>query len=375
MDVNQSKDLVQREALNAWHKSNYRGVLELATGSGKTRIGVMAASYLARLIEYDYSILIVVPTTVIKDEWELEFKKWKETKTFNLCVTVECIHTARKFNKQHYDLLILDEIHRYINGEVNTKLIKNNKFDKILGLSGTIENNLLEELNKIAPICYSLSLYDAVEMGIVSDFVVYNIPIELTIPERTEYNRLSGKIAYMWENFSRQDWKNITARKKILYQAKGKMKMLTKVLNIFNDADYGIIFSMDKLYADKVKKKIGDTCVVQHSGIKKKERIQGLKQFADGRSKVNKISAVTVLDEGVNMPRLSYAVTLANSSKSRQMMQRLGRICRLKPDGSTAILIRLYCNNTKEMDWLESSQSKLKVINVKNLEELRKLIN
>jgi len=375
MNVNQAKDLVQREALNSWHSSNYRGVLELATGSGKTRIGIMAASYLAKKAEYDYTILIVVPTTVIKDEWEVEFKKWKESKTFNLCVQVECINTARTFNNVQFDLLILDETHRYLSGEINLKLLRNNKFDKILGLSGTIENNLLEELNKWAPICYSLNLYDAVEMGIVSDFTVYNIPVELTAPERAKYITLSGKIAYLWENFNRQDWKNITQRKNILYHASAKMKMLQKVLKIFDESDYGIIFSMDKKYADKVSKKIGDTCVAQHSGLKKKDRVEGLKKFADGRNKINKISAVTVLDEGANLKRLSYAIMMSNSSKGRQMLQRLGRICRLKPDGSSAILIRIYCKNTKEEDWLESSQSKLKVVNVENLNQLRKLIN
>ena len=375
MNINQAKDLVQRDALNSWYKSNYRSVLELATGAGKSRMGVMAAAFLAKRAAYKYSILIVVPTTVIQDSWKEEFKKWKEFDTFSKCVTVECIHTARKFNKKHYDLVILDEVHRYLNGAVNLKLLRKNKFDKILGLSGTIEDNLLEELNKWAPISYSLSLYDAVEMGIVSDFTVYNIPIELTIPERKQYKILSRKISYMWETYSRQDWKSITTRKKILYQAKGKMKMLTKVLNVFNESNYGIIFSMDKDHADKISKKIGDTCVTQHSGLSKKNRLEGIKQFSDGRSKVNKISAVTVLDEGVNLKRLSYAIMMSNSSKGRQMLQRLGRICRLKPDGSSAIMIRIYCEDTKEVDWLDSSQSKLKVINVTNLEELRKLIN
>ena len=271
MSINQAKDKIQREVLNAWHKNNYKGTAELATGTGKTRIGVLAASYLAKKANYNYKILIVTPTTVIQQEWENEFKLWKESKVFESCVQVECINTARNFKTTDFDLLIADEIHRYLGGQINLKLFKNNKFPKILGLSGTIEDNLLQELNKIAPIHYSLNLDSAVEIGLVSEFTVYNIPVELNINERKEYIKLSKIIEYSWQAYSIHSWKNISDRKNILYNAKSKIKLLEKLIKVFDNNSYGIIFSMTKDYANIVKNKLGDKCIVQHSGISKKK--------------------------------------------------------------------------------------------------------
>jgi superfamily II DNA or RNA helicase len=375
MSINQAKDKIQREVLNAWHKNNYKGTAELATGTGKTRIGVLAASYLAKKANYNYKILIVTPTTVIQQEWENEFKLWKESKVFESCVQVECINTARNFKTTDFDLLIADEIHRYLGGQINLKLFKNNKFPKILGLSGTIEDNLLQELNKIAPIHYSLNLDSAVEIGLVSEFTVYNIPVELNINERKEYIKLSKIIEYSWQAYSIHSWKNISDRKNILYNAKSKIKLLEKLIKVFDNNSYGIIFSMTKDYANIVKNKLGDKCIVQHSGISKKNRIKSLKEFSDGRTKTRIISTAMVLDEGVNLRRIEYAILTANSSKGRQQLQRVGRVCRLGKDNKHAIIVRIYCKNTKEESWLETSQKGLKVVNLNNLQEFINIIN
>jgi superfamily II DNA or RNA helicase len=375
MTVNDQKDKVQKEALNAWRDKGCKGTCELATGAGKTRIGVIAASHFAKAADYNYKVLIVTPTSAIQDEWRNEFIKWKKEKTLHECVNIQCINTARKYEDEHYDLLIVDEVHRYLRGPVNSKLFENNTFDKILGLSGTIELNLLDQLNRYAPICYSLNLYDAVEMGLVSNFTVYNIPVELTKPERTQYNKYTRAIEWLWNTRSMHSWKNISARKELLYNAKAKIKLVQKLVNMFNKNDYGIIFSMSKNYANTVAKKLGDRCIVQHSGITKKNRALGLKKFGDGRTKKRIISTAIVLDEGVNLPRIQYGILTASSSKGRQQLQRAGRLCRLGEDGKHAIIIRIYCKDTKEEDWLETSQSKLEVVHVDNIQELKKLIN
>lgn len=373
--MNSTKDIIQREVLNTWWKAGCIGTVEATTGFGKSRLGILASSYFAKKANYDYKILIIVPTTTLQEEWRKEFKIWKENKVFNSCVRVECINTARNFKLTHWDLVICDEIHNYLNGEVNTKFFKNNKFDKILGLSATIEDNLIEELNKYAPICYTLNLYQAVELGLVSDFTVYNMPVKLNSLERKEYNRLSGAIQYAWEHHHVHSWKNISARKDILYGAEAKMKLLESIINLFDKDVHGIVFSMTKDYSNAVKKKLGGKCLAHHSGISKKTRINNLKKFADGRTKIKILSSARTLDEGVNLPRLQYGILVSSSSKSKQQNQRVGRCIRLGKDGKHAIIIRLYCEDTKEEEWVNTSQAKLKVVKVKNLKELSKLIN
>ena len=375
MNINDKKDLIQREILNIWWKNKCRGTIEAATGFGKSRLGVLACSYFAKLFNYSFKILIIVPTEALKFEWESEFNKWKESKVFNKCIDVQCINTARKYKNKKYDLVICDEIHNYIRGKVNVKFFSNNKYDRILGLSATIEDNLVEYLNIVSPICYTLDLYQAVELGLVSEFTMYNIPVKLNASERKLYDELSSKIAYTWETYHRQAWGSITARAQILYSAKAKMTTMKKIVGLFDEDEYGVIFNMTKDQADAVHKNLKDRCVPHHSGVSKKKRVEHLKSFADGRTKINILSSARTLDEGVNLPRVKYGLLMSSSSKVKQQNQRVGRVIRLGDDDKHAIVMRLYCEDTKEEDWLDSSQSKLNVVNVKDLKELKKLIN
>jgi RNA polymerase primary sigma factor len=375
MNINETKDLVQREILNIWWKNKCRGTIEAATGFGKSRLGVLACSYFVKKFDHSFKILIIVPTEALKREWRSEFIKWKETKVFNTCIDVQCINTAREYKGNKYDLVIFDEIHNYIKGKVNIKFFSNNKYDRILGLSATIEDNLVEHLDLIAPICYTLDLYQAVELGLVSEFTMYNIPVKLNATERKLYDTLSSKIAHTWENYHRQAWGSITARAKILYSAKAKMVTMKKIVKLFGEDEYGVIFNMTKDQADEVHKNLKGVCVPHHSGVSKKKRVENLKSFADGRTNIRILSSARTLDEGVNLPRVKYGLLMSSSSKVTQQNQRVGRVIRLGDEDKHAVVMRLYCEHTKEDDWLDSSQSKLNVINVKDLKELKLLIN
>lgn len=105
------KDKIQRDCLNKWYLADCKGSLELATGIGKSRCGILASEYFAKKNGYDYKILIITPTTVIRDSsWVNEFKAWGSLETFNRCVRIECINTVYKWKNQHFDLVIVDRI-------------------------------------------------------------------------------------------------------------------------------------------------------------------------------------------------------------------------------------------------------------------------
>jgi superfamily II DNA or RNA helicase len=55
-----------------------------------------------------------------------------------------------------------------------------------------------------------------------------------------------------------------------------------------------------------------------------------------------------VLDEGVDVPDAELAVVLAAFRTRRQMIQRLGRVLRLKPDGRAATLVIAFAIDTRE---------------------------
>lgn len=370
--LHSNKDLEQRKALNLWWRSGCKSSLELPTGFGKTRVGVMASRYIFDNVP-DCKILIVTPTTAIKEEWSNEFKKWKETKVLP-SVDIQCINTAREYSDKYYDLIILDEIHNYLGGEENSKIFKNNSYKALLGLSATIDNSLLEELNKVAPIVYSMDLNTAVDLGLVSNYTILNLGVDLTTEERKEYDRLTLAIDYAFQAHGRRSWKNISLRKELLYKAFNKITMVQSIVDLFNN-DYGVIFSMTKDYADLVQSIFSETSLAHHSGISKKQRIANLKKFADGRTKLRLLSSAKTLDEGVNLPRIKFALILASSSKPKQAIQRVGRCVRLAEDKDKAHIIRLYVKNSKEELWVTNSQNKLKCINLSSIEELKTYLN
>ena len=369
MSVQKNKDKVQREALNAWVLAGCEGTIEAATAFGKTRVGVLAISHYAKKADYKFKALIVTPTTAIQEEWRKEFKKWGESRVLQECVEVYCINTAREFVGCCYNIAVFDEIHNYINGEVNYKVFKNNVFDKILGLSASIDNSIMSSLNEVAPICYALTVYDALELELISEFTVYNLPIALTEEENMQYKSLSNAITYTWERFGRQAWKKIGERKDILYKAANKLGVVEEISKYFN-SNYGIVFSQTKNYADLVQDTIGETCVSHHSGITAKNRLLNLKKFADGRTKVKRISSAKTLDEGVTLPRLEFAVIASGSSKPKQMIQRVGRCLRLDVEGKHANIIRLYVKDTVEENWISNAQKGFKVVNINSINEI-----
>lgn len=369
MSVNLQKDRIQREALNCWVKAGCKGTIELATGAGKTRIGVLAISHFAKQADYEYKALIVTPTTAIQEEWRKEFKTWGEGRVLTECVEIYCINTARTFEQETFDILVADEIHNYPVGEINARLFANNNFKFVLGLSASIDDEVLEVLKKIAPVCYTLNVYDALELGLISDFTIYNISVRLTPEEEKEYNRLTKAIDYYYATYRRQAWANINLRKTLLYNASEKMEIIRQISKKYNDK-YGIVFSQTKGYANDVKELLGDICLPHHSGLNAKKRIANLKRFADGRTKVKRISSARTLDEGVTLPRLEFAVISSGSSKPKQQIQRVGRVCRLGPENKHAIVIRLCVEGTVEENWLVSAQKGFKIININSVNDI-----
>lgn len=80
--------------------------------------------------------------------------------------------------------------------------------------------------------------------------------------------------------------------------------------------------------------------------MKSDEREEILTAFRDGHKSV--ITAPRVLDEGVDVPDADLGIVLSASSSRRQMIQRMGRVLRVKANGGHARLVVLYAEGTME---------------------------
>lgn len=408
-NVNKNKNKVQKEGLTSWRLAGYAGTLEMATGTGKSRCGVLAAK---RFVENnpDAKILVLTPTRTIRDNaWKDEFKKWGQKKLFDKNVETECIQSAYKRSGEHFDLVIADEIHNYIIHDGTEKysyyqFFENNTWNGLLGLSATIDDQQRLNLNAVAPVVYSVGTKQALDLGLIAPFKIYNVPVQLTPVEKKKldgldkqfdstfpmfqydlglmYRAMGDKDFYAnYCRFHKYDYddkfirdapyicnKAISGRKKLLSECEGKLKAVVKINKALRSST-GIVFGNTVDFADKVAGIIGDTCVVFHSKIGKKAKEAALKKLQDGRTKVNLISTAKALNEGANIKGLTYAIVAAGTSKQRDLIQRIGRAVRFE-EGKQATIIQLYVPNSKDEQWLRKRQESFDVEWLSGVDEL-----
>jgi superfamily II DNA or RNA helicase len=83
-----------------------------------------------------------------------------------------------------------------------------------------------------------------------------------------------------------------------------------------------------------------------HGGLPSEKRRIRLAQFRRGR--IDALVAPRVLDEGVDVPDADVALVLSAFRTRRQLIQRLGRVLRRKPDGAVATLVLAHAVDTHE---------------------------
>lgn len=219
----------QLAALKAWSENGYNGILELATGAGKTITSIYAAT---KTIEQNDGMLLIVavPYQDLADQW------CEELKLFNI-TPLRCYgsrtdwepslraYVARNCDAQHEFLAIVvvnrtltsdhfqsyvnqldharlffigDECHHHSAEGFDGKLFPNARFR--IGLSATPFHYLDEERNERLRGIYDKSVYrytlaDAVHDGVLTPYEYHPIPVELTEAETLEYIELSDQIA------------------------------------------------------------------------------------------------------------------------------------------------------------------------------------
>lgn len=394
--MNQFRESAQTKALTRWKEFGYKGTLELCTGFGKTYTAIRPASYFAGEANYNYRILILTPTTVIKEKvWAKEFKKWGFEDVYKKCVTIECIQTAFKWIGTHWDLVIADEMHNYLPDDDHKeyqffKFFDHNTYDKILGLSAKIPIKKQKYLNKIAPIVYQVDLETALKYKIVSDFNIYAIRVSMNAESSSEYREIQRKYFYFerhlggpFEAFRNATkyleekhpnmcsmalgfYSSMKKRKEFLYNLPEKVELSNVLMNHLQGK--GILFAMSTNMADKIGER-KDT-VVYHSKQTKVVNEQSMRAF-EKRKTVRYLASAEALNEGYDVPEVDYAIILAFTSSEKDMIQRIGRCVRKNGDKVANIFI-FFCPGTQEEKWLRKATKSFssELITYLNIEEL-----
>lgn len=392
-----SRDERQAQALKAWIKAKGHGTIVAATGVGKTRIAMNAITKL-RAKYPTISVLVVVPTQNLKEQWSRELDE--RGLGFNTDVRVMMGASKKEWS---CDLLVIDEAHK-INSECISALLTNTKYKLILGLTATFErlDGRHEILAKYAPVCDTITMEDALLNGWVSKYKDYVVIIDVNdIDTYKEYNKeftkayeffewdfdlamsMAGKdgFRHRWDYCKKQfpnDYemqksflktvsfnamsfmRSMQARKKFVQNHPEKIRIAKEIIKYRSDKKI-VTFNANV----KMAESYGDGYVYTGKDGKKKNRIT-IEEFSG--LPYGQLHSCKMAIEGLDVPDLSVGIQTGVDSSKTKAVQSLGRIVRLQKD-KTAEFFTLVINDTIETKWMENAKkdSKIEIIDVKNL--------
>lgn len=380
-----TRDERQLSFVNTFKNKKGTGTLLAATGFGKTFCAFLVLEKMFKLTP-KLKVLIVVPTENLKDQWEYKIKQLK----FPNC-NVKIVNTACKI-KDYYDFVILDEVHMY-GGDI-FKGVFDIPRKYILGLTATIDPH--SDINKLikqnCPVIDSISLEECKTNGWVADFEVYNLKVQFTPKEQSEYNKVEYTYRYAekllggkFEAFSTANewkesedlekkkvaflyWNAMQRRKRIVINAENKIKVAVDILNKYPDKK-ALVFSESITLANQIKKGVGKRCAVYHSKLPQHEKVKTLKLFNES-TELSVISSVQALNAGADIPACSLGIVTSGNSKEISDLQRTGRVVRKYGD-KKSIFINLYIPDTQDETWLKKRQKTVIPKIISSIEEIQ----
>jgi superfamily II DNA or RNA helicase len=378
-----TRDELQMEALQSWINSGCVGNIILPTGTGKSKLALMAAG---SVIEHFYSLNMLTESSqvlIVTSRINLKINEFPNTiKKFGYeawakYIKIHCLQSAYKFSGNHYLCIIVDEVHNMY-GTNYTALINNNSYYYYLGLTATLSKEKeIHSLSHNIPIVYKKTFNDVVRHKIVNPVTVINVAITLNetelnayqeinldienlvdalVPNGTAFDALKLATKYskdttneFMQKLSLRYFKLIKERLRILQWAESRYSCLLSILSKHQDEKIivftGSIGQLETYYVNVTNLKTFKT-FRYHSQMTKKERLQELDKFAkEPKSAI--IFSAEALNEGVDIPDCSVAIVLFGTTSQLVDTQRKGRIARFA-DNKNAIMYNVYVSSSIE---------------------------
>jgi len=398
MKLDQSRLNRQKKAARLWIDGKGRGTVVGTTGFGKSMIAQLIGRFLKNK-NRGFPIIIVVPTNYLKEQWEgiVKDEKWSRTQVWVINSLIRSKHKT--------GLLILDEVHMY-SAPTFRKVFTHVEYKFVIGLTATLDEKDAKYniIRKKCPVVDEITIREARDNGWISDYVIYNLGIELPTTDREAYDVINQKFIRLFamfrhdlnlarkcmfnkavrEKFSqemdipasqifllaRKLQEYIRKRQTFLYEYRPKLDLAIDICNTFPNRKI-IAFSQSIEAANHIHNNMGDTCAVYHSKVKgetvdgkyvgaKRMKQYAVKRFAsnDGTVKCHVLSTARALDLGADLPLIDMVIVTSGSSKALQAIQRYGRSLR-KVEGKSTIIIEIYVLETQDYKWLKSRQKKV----------------
>lgn len=370
----------QGQAVAAWESAEGRGLLSMATGSGKTVTSLICAT---RLQDACSPLLVVIaaPYRPLVEQWSDEVRDFGISPT-NLArlagseriravrdaimrldrevTRVEAVVMTHDFllsdtfkellssiPDEIATLLIADEVHNL--GRPRFLAAPPERFTYRLGLSATPVLQYNEEGTQaitdfFGDTVFQFSLAQAIGVCLVP-YNYYLHPVQLTSDEQQQWDELTEKLIRAGfkgsdgeapqSSLSPEVLALLVKRRSVLEGAAGKVPALLAQLNNvgLESVRHTLVYCSDKRpeQLTSVNRALMDEGafvrqITSEETVDRRQTAEILKDFAQGDYQV--ITCKRVLDEGVDLPEVRTAYLLASSTVRRQWVQRRGRILR-----------------------------------------------
>jgi len=370
----------QVSAVNCWKQNGFRGILEHATGSGKTITSISAIE--AHFRDYQFVILLV-PSNILMRQWEEEIKQYlpnvslakmgagfddsavinimtnlDDSEPMILLSTIQTIRDRRHiFNlnrlvdsKPNNVLLIVDECHRI--GSESFSEFSKIKFTRTLGLSATpVRYGDTEGTQRIiqllGPVIDKYSLSNALRDGHLCKYEYFIETISLTAYEQEKYDTIRAKMARAFAQWKNSDEKEMPSTlsslifesRRIIRGAEKKLQRMGEIIHEnYSSNQHWLVYcdteSMLNRARDIIREQ-GHNPYIYHSKMNPFDQQKTLEAFERSGGI---LLAIKCLDEGVNISRISHGLILSSTTNPREFIQRRGRLLR-KANGKEKAVI------------------------------------
>jgi superfamily II DNA or RNA helicase len=345
------REKIQKEGTQAILNNKFSGIVHCSPRLGKSKLVIDALN----TKEIELNVLITAPSIPVFESWKKEIVTWDLKENVNVDY---CWSNSLKKVKKDYHLIIADECHEY-NLKVLTQLKKQqNKGTKVLGLTGTLDEESRINLQKILglEVVYEYSFEQAIKDKIIADYQITCISCELDDTEKYILAGSKEKPFYQTELQSYSYWDNrynidlqnrmfsslkfiISKRSNIIYNSISKLK---KTQELVAKSKRCLIFTGRQEIADQ----IGEASF--HS----KSKVDSLDLFKTGE--INKLSVINMVSVGQTIPNLKECIFNQLQSVETTAIQKSMRSMNLESNKKAKIKV-LYLKGTQDEIWIKKA--------------------
>lgn len=356
----------QEEAVEAWFAAGMRGVLSMATGSGKTVTAIACAQRVRRASGAGLIIAVTAPLVHLVEQWADEFEALLGVKVIR-CHTSraqwlpEATTNVNLVRSGSRDIAVLAATHDTSVLAEFAELLRPVKADSLmviadechhldaartermpqqasmrLGLTATPAGDIAAAdgaVGYLGPVVTDYPMSRAIAEGVLCPYKYMPIPVRLTDDELSDFTRLSELLsAALDAPAGRRDRATLQRlmqeRSDLLDSASGKIEALAMRIEA-GVVRHTIIYCSGRDQLDAAQKICWDRGVNAHPFTGEEsptERRHVLERFASGN--IPALAAIRCLDEGVDVPPARRAILLRSSANPTQSVQRRGRLLR-----------------------------------------------